>query len=121
MYQPAQRSGLAVAAMVMSGLSLLGVLGIGVAMLVGAAVSPSWALQGEVQPVNSRTTGAALESELRSLMEEDGSSVETVTCPESAAVAQGEVAVCHGSVDDWDWTGVVHFEDDAGNFTLLQF
>lgn len=121
MYQPAQRNGLAVAAVVMAGLALLGVLGLGVAMLVGSEMGPSWTLQGEVQPVNGQTAGDALERELRSLMEDDGSSVEKLTCPESAPVAQGEVAVCHGSVDDWDWTGVVHFEDDAGTFTLLQF
>ena len=121
MYQPAQRNGLAVAAVVMAGLSLLGVLGLGVAMLVGSEMGPSWALQGEVQPVNGQTAGDALERELRSLMQDDGSSVEKLTCPDSAPVAQGEVAVCHGSVDDWDWTGVVHFEDDAGTFTLLQF
>ncbi|MDF2144847.1 DUF4333 domain-containing protein [Knoellia sp. p5-6-4] len=121
MYQPAQRNGLAVAAVVMAGLSLLGVLGLVVAMVLGPELGPSWVLQGEVLPVNSQTSDEALERELTSLMEDDGSAVQEVTCPESAAVAQGEVTVCHGSVDDWDWTGVVHFEDDAGAFTLLQF
>lgn len=121
MYQPAQRNGLAVAAVVMAALSLLGVLGLVLAMVFGPELGPSWVLQGEVLPVNSRTSGEALERELTSLMEDDGSAVQEVACPESAPVAQGEVTVCHGSVDDWDWTGVVHFEDDAGTFTLLQF
>ena len=121
MYQPAQRNGLAVAAVVMAGLSLLGVLGLVVAMVLGPELGPSWVLQGEVLPVNSQTSGEALERELTSLMEDDGSAVQEVACPDSAPVAQGEVTVCHGSVDDWDWTGVFHFEDDAGTFTLLQF
>jgi hypothetical protein len=121
-YQPAQRNGLAVAAVVMAALSLLGVLGLGAAMLLGApGIGPSWTLQGEVPPVNGGTSAVALERELRSLMEEDGSAVDEVRCPESTPVAQGAVAVCHGSVDEWEWTGVVHFEDDTGTFTLLQF
>ena len=121
LYQPAPRNGLAVAAVVMSALALLGVIGIGIALVLGPGMAPSWAMQGQVQPVNSATSGTALARELRVLMEDDGSSVQKVTCPESAPVGQGEVAVCHGRVDDFDWTGVVHFEDDAGTFTLLQF
>jgi hypothetical protein len=118
-YQPPrQRNGLAIAAIVMSGLALLGVLGIAVVMGLAVAAGPSYVLQGQVDPIGKTVTGQALSSSLTKVIEDDGGQVDEVTCPDSSAVGQGLVTVCHGSVDGSDWTGVVVFEDESGTFIL---
>jgi hypothetical protein len=120
MYEPRRRDGLAIAAVIMAALALLGVLGLGIATFVGSELAPSWVLTGDVQPVNGSTTASALQHELTRLLEDDGSFVDDVTCPDSSPVDQGAVTVCHGQVDGWDWTGIVYFEDGGGAFTLVQ-
>jgi hypothetical protein len=117
---PRQGNGLAITAVVLSGLALLGVLGLAAFMAVGTAMAPSWVLAGHVTVVAGSVEGAELEQALTSVIEDDGSFVGEIVCPASSPVGQGLVSVCHGSVDDWDWTGVVVFEDDSGSFIVNQ-
>lgn len=127
---PRQRgNGLAITAVVLSALALLVALGMAAFFVVGAAAGaaagigpgggsgPS-ALTGRVTPIDKGVTGAELESELTTIITKDGGSVGTITCPDRSQVGQGLVTVCKGSVDDFDWTGVVVFEDDGGAFVL---
>jgi hypothetical protein len=117
---PRQGNGLAVTAIVLSGLALLGVLGLAAFFAVGASMGPSWVLTGEVAVSGSAVAGPELEAALVGLVEDDGGSVDEITCPESSTVGQGLVTVCHGGVDGWDWTGVVVFEDAEGGFIVNQ-
>jgi hypothetical protein len=117
---PRQRNGLAIAAIAISVVSLLASLGMAAFIAIGAAAGPSWVLSGEVRPTGTSVPAADLESALTTLIEDDGSPVDEIVCPASSAVGQGLVAVCHGSVDDFDWTGIVVFEDESGTFTVNQ-
>ena len=112
-------NGLAVTAIVLSALALLGVLGLGI-FAVGASMGPSWVLAGKVEVSGASVAGADLEAALGEVIEDDGSLVDEIGCPDSSAVGQGLVTVCHGSVDGWDWTGVVVFEDAQGAFIVNQ-
>lgn len=117
---PKQGNGLAITAIVLSGLALLSVLGMAAFMAVGVASGPSWVLEGRVTVVDKGVQGPELEQALTSTIEDDGSYVGEIVCPARSQVGQGLVSVCHGSVDDWDWTGVVVFEDDLGTFIVNQ-
>ena len=118
---PRQRNGLAIAAIAISVVSLLASLGVvGFIAVSTSAAGPSWVLQGEVRPAGSAVSAADLESALTKLVEDDGGSVDEIVCPGSSAVGQGLVAVCHGSVDGFDWTGLVVFEDESGTSTVNQ-
>lgn len=117
---PRQRNGLAIAAIAISVVSLLASLGVVGFIAVSSAAGPSWVLQGEVRPAGSAVSAADLESALTKLVEDDGGSVDEIVCPGSSAVGQGLVAVCHGSVDGFDWTGLVVSEDESGTFTVNQ-
>lgn len=121
---PAQRasSGLAIAAIVMSSVALLAVLGM--AIFVFAFAAPWGAappLTGTASITGGVTTADSLERELTRLIEEAGGDVEALECPETSRVAQGEVAVCRGSVSTFDWTGIVVFEDTEGKFVVLEY
>jgi hypothetical protein len=117
---PQRGNGLAVTAIVLSGLALLGVLGLAAFFAFGATMGPSWVLPGEVAVSGTSVGGAELEEALVDLVEDDGGMVDEISCPDSSRVGQGLVTVCHGSVDGWDWTGVVVFEDADGAFIVNQ-
>lgn len=117
---PRQRNGLAVAAIAISVVALLASIGAVVFIAAGTFAGGPAALTGTVQPVGAAVTGDELVSRLTKVIEDDGGSVGEITCPASSAVGQGLVTVCHGSVDDFDWTGVVVFEDASGTFTLQE-
>jgi hypothetical protein len=104
----------------MSGLALLGVIGMGIFIAVGVAMGPSWALKGSIPATNGQVAGVALERALAAVIEEDGGWVDTLSCPATSPVGQGSVTVCHGEVDGFEWTGIVVFEDPDGAFTLTQ-
>jgi len=117
---PRQGNGMAITAIVLSGLAIVCVIALAAFMGMGAAMGPSWVLEGSVAVVDKGVQGPELEKALTSTIEDDGSYVGEIECPARSAVGQGLVSVCHGSVDDWDWTGVVVFEDDLGNFIVNQ-
>ena len=43
-----------------------------------------------------------------------------IECPDTEAVSVSTVVVCRGEVDDYEWTGVVVFEDDSGSFAVVE-
>ena len=118
---PRQTNGLAITAIVLSGLALLSVLAMAVFLFLGPGGSGSWVLSGQVTPVDKGVTGPTLEEALGRAIADDGGSVDELECPVRSQVGQGLVTVCHGSVDGWDWTGVVVFEDDAGSFIVTEY
>lgn len=130
-YQPAgqpmpaaarpQRNGLAIAALVISILALLGVIGLFVvgALAANGPAGPSTAaLSGRVTTSDGGVSGTDLEQALTQAITDDQGSVDQILCPPRSKVGQGLVTVCHGSVDGGGWTGVVVFEDDSGQFIL---
>jgi hypothetical protein len=119
-YQPApQRNGLAIAAIVMSGLALVGVFAVVAFIGIGVASGPPGVLSGTVTPIGKTVVASELERSLTGVIEDDGGTVDQITCPDSSAVGQGLVTVCHGSVDGYDdWTGLVVFEDEKGSYIL---
>ena len=119
--EPKRGNGLAITAIVLSGLALLGVLALAAFILVGSGASGGWVLSGEVTPIDKGVTDVALQDSLASVIREDGGSVDKLECPPRSQVGQGLVTVCHGSVDGWDWTGVVVFEDDEGTFIVTEY
>ena len=118
---PKQSSGLAITAIVISGLALLSVLAMALFAFFGPGGSGTWVLSGTVTPIDKGVTDEALQKALGIALDDDGSSVDTLVCPVRSQVGQGLVTVCHGSVDGLDWTGVVVFEDDAGSFIVTEY
>lgn len=118
--QPRPGNGVAIAAVAMSAVALLGVLAFA-ALFFLAPGGAGWALSGEVSPGSGTVTAQALEDELTTLLEDDGAVVDELTCPASSPVGQGEVTVCRGDVDGADWIGIVVFETDSGEFVLTEY
>jgi hypothetical protein len=121
---PAPRggNGLAITAIVLSGLALLSVLAMAAFLVIGSATGGgSSALTGEVTVVDKGASHSDLQAALVSAIEDDGGSVDEIVCPDRSQVGQGLVTVCHGSVDGFDWTGVVVFEDDKGTFIVTEY
>ena len=117
--EPRRRgNGLAITAMVLSALALLVALGVAAALLFGGPGGPPGALSGQVTPVDQAVASNNLQAELTKIITDDGGSVDTITCPDRSRVGQGLVTVCKGSVDGYDWTGIVVFEDAEGTFVL---
>ena len=116
---PARRgNGLAITAVVLSALALLVAILTAGFVVAGSPGGPTPALSGRVTPVAKSAAGADLQTELRRVITGDGGSVDAITCPDRSPVGQGLVTVCKGSVDGFDWTGIVVFEDDAGTFVV---
>lgn len=118
---PKGGNGLAITAIVMSGLALLSVLAMAAFIFLGSGGSGGWVLSGKVTVVDKGVSDLALQDALVTVIEDDGGSVDDLECPLRSQVGQGLVTVCHGSVDGWDWTGVVVFEDDDGTFIVTEY
>ncbi|NYG06746.1 hypothetical protein BJ986_001233 [Phycicoccus badiiscoriae] len=105
----------------MSGLAL-GVLAMGGFIAMSMSMSGGGgALKGAVHPLAQSVSAVVLQDTLTSTLENAGSSVDRLECPADSKVGQGLVTVCHGSVDGFDWTGVVVFEDDGGAFIVTEY
>lgn len=118
---PRRGNGLAITAIVLSGLALLSVVAMAAFIFVGSGGSGGWVLSGQVTVIDKGVTDVALQDSLVVAIEDDGGSVDELECPPHSQVGQGLVTVCHGSVDGWDWTGVVVFEDDKGTFIVTEY
>ena len=119
---PKGGNGLAITAILLSGLALLGVLAMAVFFFVGPMMAGGgYVLTGEVTVVDKGASYSDLQDALVAAIEDDGGSVDEIVCPERSQVGQGLVTVCHGSVDGFDWTGVVVFEDDEGSFIVTEY
>ncbi len=66
--------------------------------------------------------GPILVGRLRNLLADEGASLRdiAVSCPDTAAVTASTVVVCRGEVENFQWTGVVFFEDREGTFVVLE-
>jgi hypothetical protein len=118
---PKSGNGLATAAIVMSGLALLGILALLAFIFLGPSAPGTYVLTGEVTVVDKGASHSDLQQALITAIENDGGSVDEIVCPERSQVGQGLVTVCHGSVDGFDWTGVVVFEDAEGSFIVTEY
>ncbi len=117
---PAQGRGLAIAALVLSGLALLVALGVGAGLVYLGSGAGYTALTGELGAVEGeRVAGADLETAITDLHESTGSLVEMVACPESSTVSVETVVTCRSVVDGADWIEHVLLHED-GTFTLLR-
>jgi len=116
--------GLAITALVLSLIALLGVVGVGVWVLgtvgPGSQDGSAGPLTGQLaaSPGGASVTGATLASAVSARITQDGGDVSRMDCPPTPRVAQGVVTVCHGVVSSSDYAIVVYFEDPDGHFTL---
>lgn len=124
---PAPGRGLAVVAVVLASLALLGVLLLGVGLAGFAGLTDDGGgggygpLRGTIAPTTgTRLAGQALADEVSAKIRDDGGEPEGITCPDTAKVAQDVTTVCHGSDLGEDSAFVVFFEDAKGSYTLLE-
>lgn len=116
--------GLAITAVVLSAVALLGVLIVGVGLLIAMAPADEGAgavpLTGQLATSThgARVTGDTLAEAVSARITDDGGDVSRMDCPQTPKVGQGIVTVCHGVIDHGDWAVVVYFEDADGRFTL---
>ncbi|MDQ1742610.1 MAG: hypothetical protein QOE23_949 [Pseudonocardiales bacterium] len=117
--------GLAITAVVLSAVALLGVLVTAVWVLVattpaddgGTSTGP---LTGQLSasPGGGPVTGDTLARAVIDRITQDGGEVSRMDCPETPKAGQGVVTVCHGVISSSDWAVIVYFEDKDGHFTL---
>lgn len=118
---PRERSNaLAVAALVVAIIALLGVVVVGIMLAVTTLGGAGEPLTGRVSGVSagSPLTGATLAGAVTTRIHDDGGHVDQITCPDLKTVAQGTVTVCHATIDGGNWAVVVFFEDAQGTYTL---
>jgi hypothetical protein len=119
---PQGGKGLAIAAIVLSALALLGVLAMAAFFFLGPFAGGShYVLYGEVGATSGTVSDAVLRDAITAALEDEGSTADELTCPAESKVGQGLVTVCHGSVDGFDWTGIVVFEDADGTFVVTEY
>lgn len=117
------RSGLAIASLVISIIALLGVVCVAAWMLFAGAPLPGSGgerpLTGQVAPTSTGgVSGSDLSSAVSARVRDDGGDVTAMRCPDTRAIQQGVVTVCHGTISGDEWAVVVYFEDAQGRFTL---
>jgi hypothetical protein len=116
--------GLAITAVVLSAIALLGVLAVAAWVLVATAPADedvsTGPLTGQLAASShgGRVTGDTLAEAVSARITQDGGEVSRMDCPETAKVDQGIVTVCHGVISMSDWAVIVYFEDRDGRFTL---
>jgi hypothetical protein len=111
-------SKLAIVSLVLSSLALLGVILALVLFLGGGGGGGGGPLTGKLPTTTAGVRGADLEDVVTKRISDDGGDVEAMRCPDVASVAQGVVAVCHGSISGDEWAVIVYFEDAQGHYTL---
>ncbi len=121
---------LAVTALVLSVIALLGVLGAAVGFAgsglyalsePGGGGGNGWPLTGQLSASTAHdpVTGDALAKVISARLTQDFGDVSRMECPLTPKLGQGVVTVCHGVIDSLDYAVVVFFEDTDGHFTLL--
>lgn len=122
--------GLAITALVLSVIALLGVLASS-ALVVGfgmfamsepdGAGGSGWPLTGQLSAsaAGSPLTGDTLAKVISARLNQDFGDVSRMDCPGTPKVGQGVVTVCRGVINSSDYAVVVFFEDQDGHFTLL--
>jgi hypothetical protein len=116
--------GLAITAVVLSALALLGVLAVALLVLVLAGTTDEDVAYGPLTGQLPASTdgglvpGDTLAAAVSDRITQDGGDVSRMDCPETPKVGQGIVTVCHGVISLSDYAVVVYFEDKDGRFTL---
>lgn len=119
--------GWAIGAAVGAGLALVGLLG--VLVLNGSGIEGGAeddyvyeTMRGEVVglPEGSPLSGDRLERPIVDLLRGYGVEEAEVSCPDTPSVSVSTVVACTGEVDDYEWTGVVVFEDSQGSFAVVE-
>lgn len=127
-------SGIAIAALALSGLSFLGVLVLTAIILLAPAADvvsggggsggssgsgTSGPLTGRLDnPPSGTLSPSDLQTAVTGVVQGGMGDVSGMTCPATPSVAQGVVTVCHGTVEGDEWAFAVFFEDAAGRFTV---
>ncbi|AKU17449.1 DUF4333 domain-containing protein [Luteipulveratus mongoliensis] len=128
---PSSSNGLAIAAIVLSGVSLLIVLGAGFLVFLGVAFATGFdewdgpmdggpALHGTAAQVvdGQPYDGARLAGEVARIYEDQNWSPEGFTCDEVSSVAPGATSECRGDMDGDSIHVSVEFEDAQGHFVV---
>ncbi|WP_182377405.1 DUF4333 domain-containing protein [Nocardioides sp. WS12] len=121
---PRQGKGLAITAIVLSALALLGVVIIGavVAFMIFAATGfDNYVLYGSAETSQGQVAESALEPALRKAIEDDGGTPTMVECPETSKVGPGLSVICDMTIDDIGWVAVVVFADNQGEFSVAVY
>jgi hypothetical protein len=120
--------GWAIGAAVAAGVAVVGALVavlLSVGAIGGALDDPgSWEpLRGQVVGLSdgAALSGDRLEHVLVDLQRDWGAEDVQISCPDTSSVAVSTVVVCHGRIDDYEWTGAVLFADSAGTFVVAEF
>lgn len=119
---PPRTSGLAVVAVVLAALALVGVVVTALWTGLGEGGDDDYGygpLTGQLAVRDGGVPGVDLAAAVRSEVEGDGGYVTRMNCPDTPRVAQNVTTVCHGVVDESDWAMVVFFEDTGGSYTVL--
>lgn len=114
---------LSVASLVVSAVSLLGLVGVLLWLaLVGGPLTGGGesTLTGQVPAMSTSgpLPGPELARVVGDVIEHDGAEAALMTCPDTPRLDQGVVTVCHGTIDAEGWAVVVYFETKQGLFTL---
>jgi hypothetical protein len=132
---PRQNNGLAIVAIVLSGIAVTVVLvGFVSQMMMGLVFGGLMSTFGDSGPMASGLTGTApqvvsgqeypgsqLADEVIRVMSDDyGLDVTQLSCPATPEVVADAVTVCQGVVDGADWSFKVTFKDGLGHFALDQ-
>lgn len=133
-FQPRQRNGVAVAALVLSLVAVFGVIGIVVVWSLQIAagsvfmgmpddfMSDEYTLMGTAAQVveGQPYTGERLVSEIERVLDNDWSTYQDLQCGDTPRVTAGVETSCTGTVDGMETDLTVEFEDELGHFTLVQ-
>ena len=71
-------------------------------------------------PAGGGLKGEALAEEVGRQVRDEGGDPEDITCPGTSRVQQDVTTVCHGRIDGDDYAFVVFFENERGDYTLLE-
>lgn len=123
--QPPQPGrGLAITAIVLSTIALLGLVVMGVLgsfMFFAATGFDSYTLQGHAETSQGQVAHNELEPAIRKAIEDDGGTPSKVECPETSNVGPGLSVMCDTTIDDYGWVAVVVFTNDQGDFALTVY
>ncbi len=66
-------------------------------------------------------SGVTVASAVENALYDDGSDVEGVNCPDTAAAQVSTVVACTGTFDGDDWTLIVHLLDEEGSILVTSY
>lgn len=120
---PQQGKGLAITAIVLSTLALLGVVVIAAlgALMFFAGGFDNYTLHGRAETSHGQVGHNELELAIRKAIEDDGGAPSEIECPETSKAGTGLSVMCDTTIDDAGWVAVVVFADDQGEFALTVY